>query len=111
VATYLRVLAGAVMAGAIAMRAQERRLVEALELAGAVTPETATKLPLTNLFPKMIFRRLLNVGAVGETMMQLQYLRVVEYAAWRARRRRRALLVLPVILALVAYAYLRSRNP
>ena len=106
--TTLRVLAGAVMAGAIAMRAQERRLVEALELAGAVTPETATALPLTNFFRKLVFRRLLNVGAVGETMMQRQYLKVVEYAAWRARRRKRALLVLPIVLALVAFAYLRA---
>ena len=58
----------------------------------------------------MIFRRLLNAGVVGETMMQLQYLKVVEYAEWRARRRRRALLVLPLIIAVVAYAYLRSRG-
>ena len=99
--TSARILAGVVLAGAVAMRAQERRLVEALELAGAVTPETATPLPLTNFFSKMVFRRLLNAGAVGETMMQLQYLKVVEYTEWRGRRRRRALVILPLLVAAI----------
>ena len=109
--TWLRGLAPVVMVAAIAVRNTERRLVDALELAGAVTPETATKLPLTNFLKKWVFRRLLNVGAAGETMMQLQYLKVVEYAGFRARRRRRALLVIPVVIALGYFAYWRSTHP
>lgn len=109
--TWLRAIAPAVMVVAIAIRTTERRLVEALELAGAVTPETATALPLGNFLKKWVFRRLLDAGAAGETMMQTQYLKVVEYAEYRARRRRRALLVIPVVVALGVYAYYRSRNP
>lgn len=109
--TWLRALAPVAMVAAIAVRNTERRLVDALELAGAVTPETATKLPLTNFLKKWVFRRLLTANAAGETMMQLQYLKVVEYAEFRSRRRRRALLVIPVVLALGFYAYWRSTHP
>lgn len=109
--TWLRAVAPVVMVAAIAVRNTERRLVDALELAGAVTPETATKLPLTNFLKKWVFRRLLTANAAGETMMQLQYLKVVEYAEFRARRKRRALLLVPVVLALGFYAYWRSTHP
>lgn len=109
--TWLRGLAPIVMVIPIVIRNTERRLVEALELAGAVTPETATKLPLTNFLKKWVFRRLLTANAAGETMMQLQYLKVVEYAEFRARRRRRALLVIPVVLALGFYAFWRATHP
>ncbi len=109
--TLLRGLAPAVMVAAIALRTGERRVVEALESAGAIDPEHAIKLPLTNFLRTWHFRRLLNVGAVGETMMQLQYLKVAEYAAYRQRRRRRALYVIPVVLLLGFYAYYRSTHP
>ena len=108
--TWLRGLAPIVMVIPIVIRNTERRLVDALELAGAVTPETATQLPLTNFLKKWVFRRLLTANAVGETMMQLQYLKVVEYAEFRSRRKRRALLLVPVVLALGFYAYWRSTH-
>src|SRR5574338_984459 len=98
--TWLRAFAPVVMVTAIAVRNTERKLVDALELAGAVTPETATRLGLDNIFQKWIFRRLLTQDAAGETMMQLPYLKVQGYAAYRSRRRKRALLVIPVVLAL-----------
>ena len=105
----VRGIAAVVLLGAVAVRGAERHIVNELELAGAVTPETATKLALTNFLRKMIFRRLLNVGAVGETMMQLQYLDVLGYDAFQSRRRRRAFIVIPLILALGIYSYLRQR--
>lgn len=108
--TWLRAFAPAVMVAAIAVRNTERRLVEALELAGAVTPENAVKLPLDNFFKKWIFRRLLTQDAAGETMMQLQYLKVQGYAAYRGRRRKRALVAVAIIVALGVYAYLRRTN-
>lgn len=106
---WVRVLGAVVLGGALAVRTAERRIIDALELSGAVTPETATKLPLTSFLRKMIFRRLLNAGAVGETMMQLQYLDVLGYDAFQSRRRRRAFIVIPLILALGLYSYLRQR--
>lgn len=109
--TWLRALAPVVMVAAIGIRKTERRLVDALELAGAVTPENAIKLPLDNFLRKWVFRRLLTQDAAGETMMQLQYLKVQGYAAFRARRRKRALWVLVFVVALGAYAYYRSTHP
>ena len=106
---WVRLLGAVAIGTAFAVRTGERRIIDALELAGAVTPETATKLPLTSFLRKMIFRRLLNVGAVGETMMQLQYLDVPGYAAFQSRRRRRAFIVIPLILALGLYSYFRQR--
>ena len=102
---WLRPVSVLVMVAAVAVRATERRMVNALELAGAVTPENAIKLPLTNFLKKWIFRRLLNAGAVGETMAQLQYINVVGYAEYRGRRRRRALVIIPVVVALVLLTY------
>lgn len=93
---------------AVAMRVGERRVVEALEGKGAVDPGTATKLPQENFFQKWHFRRLLNAGVVGETMDQAQYLKIVEYAAWRHRRRMRALVALVVIGVLALVLYLRQ---
>ena len=106
--TWLKPLSAAVLVVAIALRAGERRVVGWLEAAGATGPESATKLPLTNFARKWHFRRLLNVGAVGETMQQLQYLKVPEYAAYRARRRRRALMLVPIFVLLGIAFYLRS---
>lgn len=100
---WVRALSVVTMGVAIGMRVGERRVVHGLEAKGAVDPDTATKLPLTSFMRKWHFRRLLNAGVVGETMMQLQYLKVVEYAEWRARRRKRVLFILPVLLALVVY--------
>ena len=102
---WLRPVSALVIVAAVAVRATERRMVNALELAGAVTPENAIKLPLTNFLKKWIFRRLLNAGAVGETMAQLQYINVVGYAEYRGRRRRRALVIIPVVVALGLLTY------
>jgi hypothetical protein len=103
---WLRPVGYAVMLAAIAVRATERHMVNALELAGAVTPENATPLPLTNPLKRWLFRRLLRAGAAGETSAGLQYLQVVGYAEYRARRRRRAFtIVLPLVIACGVLAY------
>ncbi len=107
---WLRPVAGLVFVAALVVRTTERRLVNALELAGAVTPENAIKLPLTNFLKKWMFRRLLNAGAVGETMAQLQYINVVGYAEYRSRRRRRALFIIPVIVALGLLDYFLTQQ-
>ena len=107
---WLRLVAGVVFIAALAVRATERHMVNALELAGAVTPENAIKLPLTSFLKKWMFRRLLNAGAVGETMAQLQYINVVGYAEYRGRRRRRAFFIIPVVATLVLLAYYLSQG-
>lgn len=96
---------------AIAVRRTEQGIIDALEAAGAVTPDTATALPLTNWLKKQLFRRLLNAGAAGETQEMKQYLNVVGYAAYRRRRMLRALVALVVVVALGVYFYLRTPHP
>ncbi len=95
---------------ATAVRRTERGLIDALEASGAVTPEQAIALPLTNWLKKMLFRRLLNGGAVGETMEMKQYLNVVGYAAYRRRRMLRGLVAALIAILIGGYLYLRSRH-
>ena len=109
--SHAQIVALVALFAATAVRRTERGLIDALEAAGAVTPETATALPLTNWLKKMLFRRLLNGGAVGETMEMKQYLNVVGYAAYRRRRMLRGLVAALLVAALGAYFYFRSRNP
>lgn len=99
-----------VLFAATAMRRTEQGIIDALEAGGAVTPETAIALPLSNWLKKAIFRRLLNVGAVGETMAMTQYVNVVGYAAFRRRRQLRALVAMVVIIAVGLYLYFRSSH-
>ncbi|HTK57083.1 MAG TPA: hypothetical protein VL295_09660, partial [Gemmatimonadales bacterium] len=94
-----------------AIRRTERGLIDALEAKGAVTPENAVELPLSNWLKQQLFRRLQNGGAVGETAEQKRYLKVEGYAAYRHRRRMRALVVITVVAALGVYFYLRSPHP
>ena len=96
---------------ATGIRRTERQLIDALEAVGAVTPETATALPLTNWLKKQLFRRLLNGGAVGETQEMKQYLNVVGYAAYRRRRMLRGLVAVLIVALLGVYFYLRSPHP
>lgn len=93
------------IAGSI--RRTERGIIDELEAGGAVTPEQAIPLGLSFWFRKAIFRRLLNGGAVGETQEMKQYLEVVGYAHFRARRRKRALIVLGIAVVILALAYFR----
>ena len=106
--TQIAALAAVVLA--VAIRRTERGLIDALEAAGAVTPETATPLPLTNWLKKQLFRRLLNGGAVGETQEMKQYLDVVGYAAYRKRRMLRGLVVVLVVAIVGAVLYFRSTH-
>ena len=102
---WLRPVGYVVMIAAVAVRATERHMINALELAGAVTPENATKLPLSNPLKRWMFDRLLRNGAAGETAAGLQFINVVGYAEYRGRRRRRAFILIPVVIALGLLSY------
>ena len=91
-----------------AIHRTERKLVDALEAAGAVTPENALDLPLSNWLKRQLFQRLLNGGAVGETPDRKRYLNVLGYEAYRNRRRLRALVAVLIVAAIGLYFYLRS---
>lgn len=89
------------------VRRTERGIVDELEGAGAVSPEQAIPLQLSFWLRKSLFRRLLDAGAVGETQEMKQYLDVVGYAAFRARRRQRAFIVLAIAGVLLALVYFK----
>lgn len=97
----------AVILIAAAVRRTERRIIEELEAAGAVTPEQAIALRLDSWLRKSLFRRLLNGGAVGETQEMKQYLDVVGLAAYHSRRRKRAFVVLAIGAILLSLIYLK----
>src|SRR6478735_7641059 len=103
--SWVQALGSTAVLLAVAIRVGERRVVEALESAGAVDAKSAMKLPQGNFFQKWQFRRLLNAGVLGETMDQAQYLKLAEYVAYQRRRRKRALAVVGgiALLALVFY--------
>jgi hypothetical protein len=96
---------------ASAIRRAERGIVDALEDAGAVTPDNAIDLPLSNWLKQQLFRRLRNAGAVSEGADQKMYLNVVGYAAYRHHRRMRALVAVGLVALVALYFYYRSRNP
>lgn len=105
--TVILVLAVAVSSG---IRRTERKLIDTLEAGGAVTPDKAIALDLSGWIRKQIFRRLLNNGAVGETMDQRQYVDVVAYAKYRWRRTVRGLVAAGVVIAGWLAFYLLRRS-
>lgn len=107
--TPIVALVAVIVGGTI--RKTERSIIDALEDAGAVTPENAIDLPLSGWLKQQLFRRLLNGGAVSETADQKRYLNVVGYAAYRNRRRLRALVAVGLVALIALYFYYRSRNP
>lgn len=107
--TPIIALVAVIVGGAI--RKAERGIIDALEDAGAVTPETATPLALTGWLKQVLYRRLLHGGAVGETAHGTQYVNVVGYAAYRHNRRMRALVAVGIVALIALYFYYRSRNP
>lgn len=103
--TVILVLAIAVSSG---IRRTERKLIDDLETGGAVTPDKAIALDLSGWVRKQIFRRLLNNGAVGETMDRKQYVDVVAYAKYRWHRTVRGLIAAGVVIAVgLAFYFLR----
>lgn len=83
-----------------ASRRVERKLVERLREAGAVSPSSAIPIPDQSWIGKRIVRRLIGAGAIHEAGGGY-YLDEPAYAAYRSRRTRRvALIVIP--LAIVA---------
>jgi hypothetical protein len=108
---WLRPLTGLVFVAALAIRVSERTIVEGLEAAGALGPESAKDFPLTNFLRRWVFGRLFAAGAVGVTTGEQRYINVPVYAAYRQKRRRRALFIIPVIVALGVLAYFLSPHP
>jgi hypothetical protein len=105
----LRVTTLALMVFALALRRAERRVVDRLATGGASGPSSAVGLPGLGWRERLMLRRLMWGRAVGVIEDGKYYLDPQGYAAFRGRRRRRAALVLGVVLLLAGVMWWRAR--
>jgi len=90
---------------AAAAAAAQRRVVETFRISGATAPEAAVTLPTPDRrMERKVLERLLRVGAVRETEDGRAWLDEPVLAAYRRKRRTRALAVAGTALAIGAIA-------
>lgn len=100
----IRLLAVPLFLAALIIRRSERRIVRALKAAQALSADTAALPPPLNVLGRWQMRRLQAAGAVVPAGPDRAYFDPGAYAACRRNRRRRALLILPLLLALAGLA-------
>jgi len=83
------------------IRREERRLVEWFRARGALDAERAVTLTGTDRIAGWVHRRLQNAGAIRAAGARY-YFDESSYAAFRARRRQRAMIVLACLLVGIA---------
>jgi hypothetical protein len=90
---------------AAAAAAAQRRVIETFRISGATSPEAAVTLPaLGRRMERKTLERLLRVGAVRETEEGRAWLDEPALAAYRRKRRTRALAMIGGVLAVGAIA-------
>lgn len=90
---------------AAAAAAAQRRVIETFRISGATSPEAAVTLPAPDRrMERKVLERLLRVGAVRETDDGGAWLDEPVLAAYRRKRRTRALAVMGGVLAVGAIA-------
>ena len=82
--------------------ATDRRIVRRLRSAGAINAAHAIAFEPSGPVARARFRRMLSAGAVRETGTNRCYLDEHGFQAWRAVRRKRALVILAIMVVLVA---------
>jgi hypothetical protein len=101
----LRIVALLPMMVAARMRRIERRTIARLTDAGANTAERAILLEHGGAVSNFVYRRLTSAGALVATGNDRYYLSRPGYQTFRGRRRKRALVVLTALAAIVAAMY------
>jgi hypothetical protein len=94
----LRLLTLVIAAAAMALRATDRRLIRTLRRAGADRPQNAKPLMVRSPLARLRFRRLCHAGVIVQVSDGWCYLDLDAFAQYRRARRRRALVVLAVML-------------
>jgi hypothetical protein len=90
---------------AAAAAAAQRRVIETFRISGATSPEAAVTLPTPDRrLERKVLERLLRVGAVRETQDGRAWLDEPVFAAYRRKRRTRALALIGGVLAVGAIA-------
>ena len=82
----------------MALVATDRRLVSTLRSSGADRPQNAKPLMARSPLARLRFRRLCDAGVIVQVSDGWCYLDTDAFAAYRRARRRRALVVLAVLL-------------
>jgi hypothetical protein len=83
-----------------------RMLVRAFKALGALSPDSAVPATSLNVRRGAIFRRLIRRGVIIESSGDRYYLDQARYQTWRSTRRKRALISLSALFALIAIAWL-----
>ena len=105
----LRLLTLVIAAAAMALRATDRRLIRTLRSSGADRPQNAKPLTVRSPLARLRFRRLCNAGVIVPVSDGWCYLDPDAYAEYRRTRRRRALVVLAVMLPAIGVFWWLSR--
>jgi hypothetical protein len=105
---WLQALAFIPLVFAALMRRIERRALERLRSGGANTAERAILLEHSGRLSDFVYRRLRHAGAIVAAGNDRYYLSEGAYDVFRGRRRRRALIVVALVLAIVATLYVRG---
>ena len=94
-----------IAAATIALLAADRRLIRTLRRAGADRPQTAKPLTVRSPLARLRFRRLCNAGVIVQVSDGWCYLDLDAFAQFRRTRRRRALIVLAVMLPAIGVVW------
>jgi hypothetical protein len=106
---FLRVLAFLPLLVAARLRQIERRTIARVTEAGADTAERAVLLEDTGQLGAFVQRRLERAGALIAAGNDRYYFDRAAYAAFRGRRRKRALVVITVlVIGLIAFYFRRD---
>jgi hypothetical protein len=82
--------------------ATDRKIVRRLRAAGAIKAAHAVEFDPPGPVGRARLRRMVSVGAVRETGANRYYLDENNFRVWRVARRKRALAILAIMVALVA---------
>ena len=91
--------------GALVLAWRLWTLVRAFIRLGAVSPETAVPAAKLGVRQGAVFRRLIRQRVIVSTGDEHYYLDQARYREWRSTRRRRALILLSVLLALILIGF------
>ena len=105
---FLQILAFLPMALAARMRRLERRVVSRAHADKATTPERAMVLKDAGTLADFVYRRLQRAGVLVPAGNDRYYFEASAYAAFRGRRRKRAVIAIALLLIGFALLYFRG---
>jgi len=106
---WLQIAVAPLAAVAVVLRSTERKVLRKLQSVGATSEATATELPRIPRLGRWQLSRLEQSGAVVQVSNSRYYFDPVGYRSFRGRRRKRAAIVVPVLLVTILILWYFSR--